>query len=233
MAVYTRNNIVTNGLVIALDAANPMSYTSGSTIWRDISGNNVSGSLVNGSVFTPQDGGAVTLDGINDYINIPYSGSTSGSFTFNIIMKCNTMTTSSLNRQTLFGLSQNFNPAFRQFDIEVWGSGGVGFRGNGGSAEGSDFSAYGWTPGVDANTANIYTVTLNSAGHSVYVNGMFRNNIIQPYTSSFNSITLGVRGGGGSFWNGSCYYFSMYNRMLTQAEITQNYNALKTRFGLT
>jgi hypothetical protein len=56
-------NIVTNGLVLYLDAANYLSYTSGSTVWRDLSSSNLSGSLINGPTFNSANGGYIACDG--------------------------------------------------------------------------------------------------------------------------------------------------------------------------
>ena len=52
MSVNTRNSIVTNGLVFYVDAANPMSYTSGSTTWSNISGYGSNGTLTRNNAFS-------------------------------------------------------------------------------------------------------------------------------------------------------------------------------------
>jgi hypothetical protein len=222
--------IVTDGLVLNLDAGFTPSYPKNGTTWYDVSGSN-NGTLTNGPTFSSNDGGSIVFDGTNDYINIPYSGSTSGSFTFTITMKCDNMNSIGNNRQTLFGLSQNGNAAYQQFDIEIWGNQGRGFRGNGGGGEGTNFFRYNWDSNGDANSNNIYTITLNSTGHKIYLNGQLKNSINQAYTASFNSVVLGTRLVG-NLWNGQCYYFSIYNRELSATEIQQNYNAQKGRFGL-
>ena len=224
--------IVTSGLTLCLDAGFTPSYQGSGTTWYDLGFSGSNGTLTNGPSYSGSNGGTIILDGTNDFINIPYTGVTSDNFTFTIIMKSNTMNSSGINRQTLFGLSQNGNFAFRQFDVEIWGNNGQGFRGNGGPTENVDFFGYSWTLGVDANNINIYTITLNSSGQTIYVNGQLRNVLSQPYVSNFNSITLGVRGGGGQFWNGQCYHFNVYDRLLSNQEILQNYNAQKSRFGL-
>jgi hypothetical protein len=227
---YYQAPIVTDGLVLAVDAGNLVSYESGSTTTYSLTGSS-SGSLVNGVGYSNGNGGNWDLDGSDDYINIPYSGSTSGSFTFTIAMKCDTMDLNTSNRQTLFGLSQNGNAAFRLFDLEIFGNTGRGFRGNGGSVENVDFFGYSWSLNEDANSNNIYTVTLNATGQSVYLNGQLRSIINQAYTASFNSVVLGTRLAG-NLWNGQCYYFSIYNRELSATEISQNYQAQRSRFGL-
>lgn len=68
MAFIRGANVVTDGLVLALDAANPKSYVSGSTMCRDLSGNNNSGSLVNGPTFSSANGGSIRFDGVDDLI---------------------------------------------------------------------------------------------------------------------------------------------------------------------
>jgi hypothetical protein len=225
--------IVTNGLVLNLDAGFTPSYpTTGTTIY-DLStlGNN--GSLVNGPIYDSLNEGSIDLDGSDDYINIPFTGSTTQNYTFTIIMKCDNMSTGgSEPRQTLFGLSQNGNPAYQQFDLEIWANSGIGFRGNGNAGEGSNFFSYGWSTGPGqygyANSINSYTVTLNSSGHKTYVNGVLTTTVSQNSTANFNSITLGVRGSGGNYWNGKFYHFSVYNRILTDSEILQNYVSIVT-----
>ncbi len=62
-------SIVTNGLILNLDAANPKSYVSGSTTWNDVSRSGLSGTLVNGPTFNTGSGGSIVFDGTDDYVN--------------------------------------------------------------------------------------------------------------------------------------------------------------------
>jgi hypothetical protein len=67
---YT-GGIVTNGLVLNLDAAKVDSYPGTGTTWRDISGNNNNGTLTNGPTLTGSGKNlAITFDGTNDYTEI-------------------------------------------------------------------------------------------------------------------------------------------------------------------
>ena len=74
MAFNYSPKIVTDGLVLYLDAANPNSYVSGSTSWRDISRGGNNGTLVNGPTFNSANGGSIVFDGVDD--NISFSGNT-------------------------------------------------------------------------------------------------------------------------------------------------------------
>jgi hypothetical protein len=69
MAFNYSPKIITDGLVLYLDAANPKSYVSGSTTWGDLSRGGNNGTLVNGPTFSSANGGSIVFDGVNDYIN--------------------------------------------------------------------------------------------------------------------------------------------------------------------
>jgi len=78
MAVrYAVPPIITDGLVLYLDAANRQSYVSGSTTWYDAAGSNISVSLINGPTFSPDNAGSIIFDGGDDY-------GTNNSTVFNI-----------------------------------------------------------------------------------------------------------------------------------------------------
>jgi hypothetical protein len=233
MGVYGGPNVVENGLVLALDVGNSKSYPGSGTAWTDLSGNGNTGTLVNGVGYNSGNLGSLSFDGVDDYVSIPYIGNTSNSYTFFITMKSDNMTDNTTNRQTIFGLSQDQNPAFRHFDLEIWGNTGIGFRGDGGSTQGVNFFSYTWNFDKNANDINYYVVTITSTNHKISLNGSLKDTINQSSTSSFNSIILGSRiFTGGNAWNGGCYNFYMYDRELTASEIQQNFIATKSRFGL-
>ena len=62
--------IVTNGLVLDLDAAKRDSYPGSGTTWNDISGNVNKGTLTNGPTFDTGSGGSLVFDGVDDYVEI-------------------------------------------------------------------------------------------------------------------------------------------------------------------
>jgi hypothetical protein len=69
MAFFRGPNVVTDGLVLSLDAANIKSYVSGSTTWYDKSGNGNNGTLTNGPTFDSNNGGNLVFNGTNQYID--------------------------------------------------------------------------------------------------------------------------------------------------------------------
>jgi hypothetical protein len=62
--------MITNGLVLYLDAANPRSYTSGSSVWNDLSNNGNNGTLTNGPTYNTGSKGSIVFDGTNDYVEL-------------------------------------------------------------------------------------------------------------------------------------------------------------------
>ena len=73
MATKYSPKIITNGLVLSLDAANNKSYPRSGTTWTDLSGNSNTGTLTNGPSFNDGNQGSIVFDGTDDYVNIPYN----------------------------------------------------------------------------------------------------------------------------------------------------------------
>lgn len=69
MALYHSPRIITNGLVLYLDAANTKSYPGSGTTWSDLSGNGNNGTLTSGPTFSANNNGYISLDGTDDYID--------------------------------------------------------------------------------------------------------------------------------------------------------------------
>jgi hypothetical protein len=69
MALSHSPSIVTDGLVLCLDAGNPKSYPGSGTTWTDLSGNGNNGTLVNGVGYSGDNLGSLSFDGVNDYYN--------------------------------------------------------------------------------------------------------------------------------------------------------------------
>ena len=70
MAIYGGPDIVTDGLILHWDVANSKSYTSGSSIIYDLSGNNNNGTLINNFFHSLDNGGGLVFDGVNNYIEL-------------------------------------------------------------------------------------------------------------------------------------------------------------------
>ena len=230
--MYTGPSIIRNGLVLALDAANVKSYSSGSTVWNDLSGNNLTGSLVNGPTFNSTNGGSIVFDGSNDLVYIPVSINTGIDFTVESTAKCNTMTTDGTNRQTVWSFNDGTNAGYQFLDFEVWGDSGRSFNGDGINFTGP--ASIGSS--IQSNNIHSYSLSCRSGIFYWYIDSNFITSYARTYSATSIYYKLASRGGGatggGQQWNGLIYNTRIYNRGLSATEILQNYNATKARFGL-
>jgi hypothetical protein len=233
--------IVTSGLVLNLDAGNTKSYPRSGTVWRDLSGNNNSGSLVNGPTFNSQNGGSIVFDGVDDYV---------GWDTLDAVKWQNW---TSITIETVFKLV-SYSGGFggRQYLFDFRDNGGV--SGALGCFYDSSLSPVGFKlfyntvdnsyeepliTTFSLNSLIYYQVTfdktssVNNIKH--YINGtnVFTRSItINSNTTNTGRVWIGRYAGGSYQWNGNIYTFRAYNRALTPTEVQQNYNAQKSRFNL-
>jgi len=219
--------IVTNGLVLNLDAAKRDSYPGVGTAWNDISGNQNNGTLVNGPTYSSTNGGSIVFDGSNDYVKPPASTT----------LQLTNFTLSSWVRINI----QNINQYI--VDTSTNNAFGLGYSYRVNSANKIRFWAYNANDNLNSNTTilpNIWyniSVTYNDTSklQSIYVNGIF--DISNTHTSLFvvSNVTNLQIGGSvilGGYLNGNISNVLIYNRALSASEILQNYNATKGRFGL-
>jgi len=227
MGLHHSPKIVTNGLVLALDAGDRNSYTSGSSIWNDLSGNGYNATLVNSPDFSSVDSGKIQLDGVDDYIDLPSNtnrNNTIKNSTFTIVFNDSRLVTGGNINNQLYGLSSVLNCYWKR---------------------GGDTLHYIRVNNVTEPTLNLGEIN-EDVKHltlvidenyltSFYVNGTLRttydysgNAIDYTWTFSFN---FGVNSQ--LAYDAFDYHMiSLYNRALSENEVLQNYNALKGRFGL-
>jgi hypothetical protein len=235
MGFYRGPHIVTDGLVLSLDAGNTKSYQSGSTTWFDKSGRGNNGTLTNGPTFSSANGGSIVFDGSNDFVVIPFIFNTSTNYTIEVTTKCNTMITdpSPQNRQTIWSFSSGSSQGFQLLDLEIWNDGVTSFNGDNVNFNASIIGAF--FP-IGANNLRTYTLSKSGTNQAWYIDAVFRANATQTYTGTSEFFKLGSRGGGstgtGQQWNGLTYSAKIYNRALSAAEVQQNFDATKSRYGL-
>jgi hypothetical protein len=232
--IYGTPTIVTNGLVLNLDAANTKSYVSGSTNWFSLGNPSLSGSLVSGSGFNNQNGGNITFDGVDDLVTIsdnPTLNSTSGTINiwfFNLgIYNTTNQTAEIINKHTAAGSFDGYGISLSNI------SGSINVRGYVKNAT----TNYSIPSGSIILPSTWYNVTLTYQTNDqliLYTNGVFSvSRSVGSLTTNTQPLRIGTSND--TFWlpfNGRVAVAQIYNRALSQAEITQNYNALKSRFGL-
>jgi len=236
MAGNVAPNVVTDGLVLYLDAANTKSYVSGSTTWVDIAAGN-NGILTNGPTFNSANGGSIAFDGADDIVITPTVNLNSLGFTMNMWFK---FQTSSGIRFLL-----SFSGVTTDNTLAIYITPGnllILDDRDGPVVPGGDISAIQSVSSIPSDTWINLTATVNrnlGAGNedNFYLNGtpfastyVFSDNLNTAYAS--NPFYIGNVSGSGFPYKGDISTVQIYNRALSAAEITQNYNALKGRYGL-
>jgi hypothetical protein len=224
--IYGSKPIVTNGLVLALDAGNPLSYPGSGTTWRDLSGKQANVTLFNGPSFVNNGPGSYLLfDGSNDYGNttVAVNDTATGD---KCCFEC-----------------WCYGPMNNGTMLMAWGTGvqdififngGIGFN-----TYNSD--VYGIAAAPLVNKWNHFTINFYRGDYtqgSIYVNSIRQT--LQFFNASQNTsnarfaggvLQIGA-GGDGYFGNWRFNSVRVYNKELSAQEVSQNYNATKTRFGL-
>ena len=221
MGIARGPKIVTSGLVLALDAADKLSYPGSGTTWRDLSGNNNTGTLTNGPTFSTGNMGSIVFDGVDDNATCNLVTSDANNVTLEVWFKATTLP----------------------------GDRGLIYNGNGGSSGyGLQFGACGATSttlyvffgGLNCNVVSYAGMTTNvwyqavytrtttpSISNILYINGISRstNTTSNPNAPAGSTLIS-------SAFNGNISIARIYNRALTATEVLQNYNATKGRYGL-
>jgi hypothetical protein len=234
-------DIVQDGLVLHLDAADRNSYLSGSTTWNDLSGNGNSGSLVNGPKYDSNFLGRIELDAVNDYISV--SGCPTGNnYTLNLWFLISGPTTFANTGHRTFVASDRFR---FQWDDNSSATSARGPFIDFNSTAGGSSAIYSNTlsPNDIFNKWHMTSVTSNGSVVRIYYDGLTSGTTINAsrnYSSNGVSV-IGIDNlsgiGGLDLLNvdgGRVFIsqFTIYNRAFSASEILQNYNATKQRFGL-
>ena len=220
-------SIVNRGLTLHLDASAPSSYPTTGTTWSDISGNSNNGTLTNGPTFNSGNGGSIVFDGSNDYVVLTNASTPLTNLSYETILRIDSIPASNTFR-SIWQKSADWN-----------GNTGISLQ----MIYGSLTFSYGsfWGGSVSYSLSNLtvgnwyYIVgtssSVSSGTSKMYINGFLVATGANAATpTSTSDLTLGYGNGGGFLGNISV--FRTYNRELSAAEITQNYNAQRSRFGI-
>lgn len=216
--------IVTNGLVLCLDAANRKSYPGSGTTWTDISRRGNNGTLINGATFSSANGGAIFCDGVDDYISLPTNSintNIDSTLDFWVMRE-----TGSPNATLLSGFGSGTN-GYLQIRMIT-----------------SNHVSLVWSQNLELGNFGSSTATIDDRVYQIVIvrqTGVFScylNSILAPstltpgvtFTTTFP--VLARNSNGGEQFKSKYYSFKYYNRALSGTEVAQNFNALRGRFGI-
>jgi hypothetical protein len=222
-------NIVTSGLTLMLDAGYVPSYPTTGTTWNDLSGGGFNGTLTNGPTFNSTNGGIISIPSTVAYVN--YGSALTlgaGDFAIDVWFKNNT------TNAGIRAILEKRGPSYT--------TGGWNLRGSPTSVNWEQLTSstyYGLTIGTISGTS-WYNVVLTRIGTTVigYINGISGGTQLND-SNDYNYTGVPIVSGsdssanlfaGGDFSLGSVRIYK--GQGLTQSQVTQNYNATKSRFGL-
>jgi len=236
---------VNDGLVLYLDAANPRSYSGSGTTWSDLSGNGYNGALTNGPTFNAANQGSIVFDGVNDLSSsTPTPTILQGNPNLTVMgfyYRTNNFSLKGfwgIGGSNAGGVGQgicnwNYNNT-NQIAIDSWSESTF--------TTGQTYPLNTWIgvawrkiagPMTRANcTVSIFNGTMtNYTGNSLTV--LRSESSTNLAINSMGGVTLGSI----SVDTGYCAPVNVsnhciYNRVLSDAELLENFNTLKTRFGL-
>ena len=223
MGFYRGPNIVTDNLTFAIDAGSARSY-DGTTTVKDLSGtNNVT--LANGVTYQSINGGVFSYDGVDDQ-GLAGNFFTYQAFTINLWVKPGTSQATyadiidNNHRGDKNWVCQQNATILNQYNFIVFGGGG-------------QTSATGVFTLTAGDWVNL-TFTYDGTRVRGYNNGVLfaTGGALGTINYSSQNFYIGRWGGGGRNWKGEYGPLYCYNAALSAAQILQNYNAQKSRFGL-
>lgn len=237
MATEGGPSIITDGLVLYIDAANTKSYPGSGTVWSDLSGNDNNGTLVNGPTFDSGNNGSIVFDGADDYADFNGFQTPLTNRSIELITSINTSINSS-GQATIFGNSDQPGNSIDDKGVSIL------YRFDRISVYiiGYDPNASPVAPRTTLNLINspevgkYYHIILTHDNSIVkgYVNGeLITSSSCIGSRQPNNSLILGSYSPGYSTkYDGNIALVKVYGTVLTPQEILQNYNATKSRYGL-
>jgi hypothetical protein len=235
--------IVRDGLVLELDAGNTNSYPGSGTAWTDLSGNNYNGTLTNGPTFNSANGGGIVFDGTNDSVvgNNNLNSQITTAITISVFAKATNMN----SRVPLFvkyqGVSPPYGYSFEIGTLDALWTRTMRFYAQGdnppdstdyrGDVQLLDNTIYMFTAQY-SNTQSIMKMYYNiTEMPSTQVGPDWENN--PNWSANTDVYYLGAFQPSFNIYGSSTIYNTLvYNRILSLSEITQNYDAYRSRFGL-
>ena len=237
MATIYNPNIVTDKLILCLDAANVKSYSGGGTDWKDLSGEGNDATLVNSPTYVQNNnGGYFSFDGTDEHATLPAIDLTGNEITFSIW----TYTQSASNVSSLIFLNDDSGDSSgwsgRQLNVHSLPYSNTAFYFDKGfdgstvdrlSGSFSDASEYsGWINWC-------FTANAATGFMKMYRNGyLFTNTTGKTRTLSNanGDVRRIARTNGSACYEGYISNLQIYKKELLEAEVLQNFNAIKGRF---
>jgi hypothetical protein len=225
--------IVTNGLVLNLDAGFTPSYPTTGTTWYDLSVNSYNSTLTNGPTYNSSNGGSIVFDGSDDFISAPVGANSSLCVNEITIMGWVYVTSFPNSSQAILAKKTSASSAGDSiFSLRKFSNGSAEFQM---SWNGSTLSYFDSSiPSINTWFHMAIVVKNGSPGFQMFLNGNNNNGFSSTYaTPNWSDVnTYNWQFGLFETATGRVGNVLFYNRSLTQTEVQKNFNAQKSRYGL-
>jgi hypothetical protein len=222
-------SIVTDGLVLCLDAANNRSYPKSGTAWSDLAGLN-NGTLVNGPAFSADNGGGILFDGTDDYADFGNDSSLKITANVTVDFWIKLDSTQAANNNIFgsgagnggYAISQ-YGAFARRYYFYIYNSSGF-YQGTGSTNR----------INLDADVWFHWCCVRDGTSIRQYINLTERTNVTinsANIAADSNPFRIGVVHGSSTYGNFTMSNFKVYNRALVYDEIRQNYEATIGRYS--
>jgi len=225
---YGRGIVVRDGLVLDLDAGIRDSYSGSGTTWTNLISTGNKGTLTNGPTYGTAKGGEIVFNGSNQYTQLTSQSLSSVDFSVEVWF----FATKAVSLSQILYTSYNLPNGAQANTFILHITSGKLYINNGNSsfASNANISNNTWYHAVATYTASGTTPRL-------YINGILDSSGSFAISSGASSNFIGGSPGDnniGTWWfGGSIPIVRAYRtKALSAAEVSQNYNALRNRFGL-
>jgi hypothetical protein len=221
--------VVQDGLVLNLDAGASTSYPGSGTSWTDLSGNGNNGTLAGGVGYSGDNGGSLSFNGVNDYVSITTGQDFNfgvGDFTIECWVNFSTINTNAIFMSKYLSWTSNLDFVMRFVastrKISFYGGDGIAFN----IETNDEILISQW---YHYAASRIFGVT------TTYLNGLPQNshtgNVSIP--NDRTQLRVGLSHDNDEPFNGRISNIKIYKgKGLTEPEVLQNFNALRSRFGI-
>lgn len=216
-------SVITAGLQLYLDAGNASSYPGSGTTWTDLSGNSRNGTLTNGPTYSSADGGSIVFDGSNDFVQCTGSLTVTAA-TFVSWIKRNG------NQGQFDGIL--FSRGTNVTGMNFFSSNQLGYHWNNNS------NTYNWASGLTIPdlTWCMVAVSVTSTAATAYLcqssGTTTATNTVSHGSSPIDDIKLARDETSTRYFNGNIAIAQLYNIALSAAQVSQNFEADRGRFGI-
>ena len=236
MAFHYSPKLVQDSLVFCFDPSNSKSLLPGNTGYLDLSKNEWSGTLVNGASFSSNNYGSIVFDGVNDYITTNYT-TAFGTDNLTISVWFNF----SVSQIGCLFSKRVGSPTFEQLSIFISGNVISSISGskivvndNNTALNRNYLTSRNFNDGLWHN----FVIVRDTSQNRYFVDGVLDGTVTapKPNLSTSSRVFFGTSGDNlnpsSSYFNGKIGSVLLYNRPLTNTEVRQNFDSIKSRYSL-